>query len=148
MMDIVEELNRIASGWPHPETDVTARAADLIVSLREQLAFAMAHPTEVERTLREQVAALTKERDELINESGAAKEKAYNKLMDSLAASQAREAKLREAIGTVCEGWTLPEGVRKTLEKALALPADDTALKERLKDAYWDGYKAGHDGDK
>lgn len=49
-----DELNYSDMNWCHRE----------IESLREQLAFAMAHPTEVERTLREQVSALTKERDE------------------------------------------------------------------------------------
>lgn len=37
----------------------------------------------------------------------------------ALAASRAEVEGLREAVGTVCEGWTLPDDARKVLEKAL-----------------------------
>ncbi len=38
---------------------------------------------------------------------------------EALAASRAEVEGLRKAVGTVCEGWTLPEDARKVLEKAL-----------------------------
>ncbi|WP_079218894.1 hypothetical protein [Herbaspirillum robiniae] len=44
----------------------------------------------------------------------------------------ARALQLREAIATVCEGWTLPSDARKVLETALwARPDIDTAMKEK-----------------
>ncbi|CAL1778374.1 hypothetical protein BRC2024_HCTLARHO_CDS_0106 [Acinetobacter phage vB_AbaS_Silvergun] len=40
-------------------------------------------------------------------------------LRTALAASRAEVEGLQKAVGTVCEGWTLPDDARKVLEKAL-----------------------------
>lgn len=134
---MTDELNYSDMNWCHRE----------IESLREQLAFAMAHPTEVERTLREQVAALGKQGDRFaerlyeVEKPGGLKEQ--------LTASQAREAKLREALeeaNALNINWSSeaePEVLayyseyRKVIamgKEALAIPTDDAALKERLKE--------------
>jgi hypothetical protein len=72
----------------------------------------------VEAELREQLAAMTKERDEAlsyINEIPARQ--------SDLIKSKAREAKLREALAAI----------RECADASFALPIDSTALDERLK---------------
>ena len=60
---------------------------------------------------------------------------------ESLAAAQAREAKLRWYLENY-RGQVNQYG-QETASTALALPTDDSALMERLKEEYKRGYKAG-----
>lgn len=79
--------------------------------------------------LTEQVAALTKERDEL--KGGYSSELAV--VCKKYLSSQAREQQLRELLRTIgfMQGYGAPQAVALG---ALALPTDDTALQARLKD--------------
>jgi hypothetical protein len=56
-----------------------------------------------------------------------------NEYCADLAASQAREAKLREAVILCKYAAGHPEKVYGITKNALALPTDDTALKEAIK---------------
>ncbi len=109
--------------------------------------------------LRAEVAALTKERDDLIGRpipltewqqmeqdlAAITKErellfKQITHYCTQLAAGQSREAKLREAmLSVLCDPEGVPcfsgsDGDRAVIAEALALPTDDAALKERLKE--------------
>ena len=55
--------------------------------------------------------------------------------MKLLAESQAREAKLREALDIAMVGGDYLPVERAQLERVLTIPADDTALKEAIKQA-------------
>ena len=85
------------------------------------------YPREMVEEFEAQIAALTKERDDW--KIGAQhRDRCFHSAMDDLAASQAREAKLREAVDWMCaNGCNCRIG-----QDALALPQDDTALRERL----------------
>lgn len=86
-------------------------------------------------TLQSDNERLTKERNMLKNKI---KESGRYKLREQLAASQAREAKLREALK--CTNVNLYKGMSRSIQalqartnaEALALPSDTTALDERL----------------
>jgi hypothetical protein len=71
---------------------------------------------------------------------------------------QAREAKLREALNVLFERYKLLDrhlvidgcvgGVFGAVKEALALPTDDTALKEALKEEYEQGYRCRMEDEK
>ena len=118
-------------------------------------------PLKEVESLRKQVAALTKERDDAIGVKKVAFHH-YQETKNQLVASQAREKKLREAlelamqvcdavpnrlqnhedahvaaIGQLVNNGNMPDGSScfdyyRHISNALALPTDDTALKQRL----------------
>lgn len=113
MIDIVKRL-RIIQGWNATgQKQLMFEAADEIESLRAKL------------------TGCEKERMDSIQQelsTSAQNEDLYQQLKES----QAREAKLRSALSEYAtdecrEGWTAIE--------ALALPTDDTALREAIKQA-------------
>lgn len=76
--------------------------------------------------LDQQVAALTKENERLKTVPMKYRRMEFNaQLQNQLSASQAREARLRDAMDT-CD--------RDCIRAALALPTDDSALQARLKE--------------
>ena len=84
--------------------------------------------------LEQQVAALTMERESHF--------KQIAHYCEHLAATQAREAKLRSALLSLRGpfGW----GKGSPQEEAIALPSDDSALMERLKQERLEGYNEGY----
>lgn len=71
------------------------------------------------------------------NELPGKNSRAMLPLLEELAERDTKIERLRTAIGTVCEGWTLPEGARKVLEAALwaeAAPNVDAEI-SRLREA-------------
>ena len=110
-------------------------AADAIESLEQQVAAQQSQMYEDRRQAlvwRDQVAVLTKERDEdallqpRITMSNL-------EMASALAAAQAREAKLREALAMI-HLMGMHQNDRTTAQEALALHADDSALQARLKE--------------
>lgn len=71
----------------------------------------------------EQLEAVTVDRDLFIQ--------SFNARTDELVAAQARIAQLSGVIGNVCEGFTLPDSVRKILETSVYSNDNLTALAER-----------------
>ena len=67
----------------------------------------------------------------------------YLQMMRLLAESQAREAKLRDAMNDVFRRCALSSLGQTLIKEALALPTDDTTLKETLKAEYERGYDSG-----
>ncbi len=122
-------------------------AADAIESLEQQVAALTSAVKDAEvvcdsyaaenQRLSDEKDALTKERDELAVES----ENNFIHCADrttKLAAAQAREAKLRGYMLNTASARRIwggeAERARKMLEECLAIPADDSALKERLEE--------------
>jgi uncharacterized protein YPO0396 len=109
---------------------------DALESLEQQVAALTKERDELEisnafahgewRAVKDQLAALTKERDELLGPNPV-----EQMIRDQLAAAQAREAKLRDAAKAVLEVGMGSDF--EALNAALALPTDDSALIERLK---------------
>jgi len=95
--------------------------------------------------LREQLATMTKERDLLLEKGAATFRLDMAELRKQLTASQAREAKLREALDALQAAWPHTNGYAPIklppyaemlalfamVNEALALPTDTTALDER-----------------
>lgn len=102
------------------EQQVSAQQAQMYEDRRQALVW------------RDQVAVLTKERDEdallqpRITMSNL-------EMASALAAAQAREAKLREALAMI-HLMGMHQNDRTTAQEALALHADDSALQARLKE--------------
>jgi hypothetical protein len=118
-MDIVERLKKHDCKTLLDAYDVMEDAAD-----------------EIER-LRDEIAACTEDVDREVK-LGSKFEASYldcvekhNLTLDDLAAAEAREAKLREALEWCSRGMPDYQPARQ----ALAMPADDSALKEALKQA-------------
>lgn len=109
-----------------------------------QVANTVILPVEEYEALRAQVLSLTKERDEWKDSAINGGNAGY--LRDQLAAAQAREAKLREALDALKAAWPHTNGYAPIklppyaemlalfamVNEALALPTDTTALDERL----------------
>ncbi len=96
---------------------------DLIARLREMAGRLRLEAADALESLEQQVAALRDDRDSQ---------------QRVCIATQAREAKLRGHmlnIASACRIWGgEAERARKMLEECLAIPADDSALKERLEE--------------
>jgi multidrug resistance efflux pump len=111
-----------------------------------QVANTVILPVEEYESLRAQVLSLTKERDLLLEKGAATFRLDMAELRKQLAASQAREAKLREALDALKAAWPHTNGYAPIklppyaemlalfamVNEALALPTDTTALDERL----------------
>ena len=111
--------------------------ADLIARLREMAGRLRPEAADALEALEQQVAALTNERNDLLILLDNWKT-SQGVTEDQLAAAQAREAKLRGHmlnIASACRIWGgEAERARKMFEECLAIPADDSALMERLKE--------------
>lgn len=59
------------------------------------------------------------------------------------AAYEAHIAKLREALTMIRKGCNQRDPAAVIAKEAIAIPTDDSALMERLKEEYKRGYKAG-----
>jgi hypothetical protein len=80
-----------------------------------------------------EVGRLQKELEKLIDENNLVKT-GFNVVDRQLAESQAREARLREALEFIKESMSVVDSY-ECAWKALAFPIDDTALKEAIKQA-------------
>lgn len=104
-------------------------AADALESLEQQVAAQQAQMYEDRRQAlvwRDQVAALTKENHDLANKLTIA----WNKPNDQLAASQAREAKLREALENVNAAYDkVSDGLQDDLENGVKWLNEQAAQK-------------------
>ena len=145
-------------------------AHDEIEALREKVAGLTVErdellgPNPVEQMLREQLAAMTKERDDHIGLTHMALDERdeYLRQLDAMTKlweneyrlrceAQAREKVLIEAAQAVVDRWESPlwkvqESTASfiyTLQKALALPQDSSALDRRLQEEYERGYDMG-----
>ena len=112
-------------------------AADALESLEQQVAALTKERDELEisnafahgewRAVKDQLAALTTERDELLGPNPV-----EQMIRDQLDAAQARESKLREALELIYNGSTPAKAIARF---ALKAHTDDSALQERLKAA-------------
>ena len=107
---------------------------DALESLEQQVAALTKERDELEisnafahgewRAVKDQLAAMTTERDELLGPNPV-----EQMIRDQLAAAQARESKLREALELIYNGSTPAKAIARF---ALKAHTDDSALMERL----------------
>ena len=112
---------------------------DLIKRLRAYPTRDGVEAADALESLEQQVAALTEElqKRDKCSYMGPMRDCPTHGIGPELAASQARESKMREAL----EGISCDNHHSRELQRiALDIPTDDTALKERLKGEYERGY--------
>jgi len=83
-----------------------------------QIYWSVDHTPEGDVYSAEQLAEVTRQRDKL-RESN-----------EALVAAQAHIKNIKCSVETVCEGWTIPDAVRKILESVLYATCDLTALRQ------------------
>ena len=81
--------------------------------------------------LQAQLAAMTQERDKCIKECNEFWGKRSDQDFELICALQASEQQLREALKAIQQGFAVTHQVNAVVVHALALPQDDTALREQ-----------------